>query len=111
MTAFDLDDTLAPSKAPLPDPVREALLALLTVSDVCVISGGQIEQFRTQVVERLGQLPDDLAVRLHLDGVQRLEQCPDVRTALASVPAGPVDLVANYTAFQDARKALARARR
>ena len=66
MTAFDLDDTLAPSKAPLPDAVREALLRLLAVTQVCVISGGQIEQFRTQVVERLGQLPDDLAVRLHL---------------------------------------------
>jgi phosphomannomutase len=66
MTAFDLDDTLAPSKAPLPDPVREALLQLLAVSEVCVISGGQIEQFRTQVVQRLGVLPDALAVRLHL---------------------------------------------
>ncbi|GAB3654746.1 MurT ligase domain-containing protein [Nocardioides korecus] len=58
-----------------------------------------------------GRRATDLAVRLHLDGVQRLEQFPDVRTALASVPAGPVDVVANYTAFQDARKALARARR
>jgi phosphomannomutase len=66
MTAFDLDDTLAPSKAPLPDPVREALLRLLEVSEVCVISGGQIEQFRTQVVDRLGTLPDALAARLHL---------------------------------------------
>ncbi len=66
MTAFDLDDTLAPSKAPLPDPVRDALVALLGVSEVCVISGGQVEQFRTQVVERLGRLPDALAARLHL---------------------------------------------
>ena len=66
MTAFDLDDTLAPSKAPLPDPVRDALLGLLAVTQVCVISGGQIEQFRTQVVARLGELPDELAARLHL---------------------------------------------
>ena len=66
MTAFDLDDTLAPSKAPLPEPVREALLRLLAVTEVCVISGGQIEQFRTQVVARLGALPDALAARLHL---------------------------------------------
>ena len=57
MTAFDLDDTLAPSKAPLPDPVRDALLRLLEVSEVCVISGGQVEQFRTQLVARLGALP------------------------------------------------------
>jgi phosphomannomutase len=66
MTAFDLDDTLAPSKAPLPDPVRDSLLRLLDVSEVCVISGGQVEQFRTQLVARLGTLPDRLAARLHL---------------------------------------------
>jgi phosphomannomutase len=66
LVAFDLDDTLAPSKAPLPDPVRDALLDLLAVTEVCVISGGQIDQFRTQVVSRLGALPDPLAVRLHL---------------------------------------------
>ena len=66
LVAFDLDDTLAPSKAPLPDAVRDALLDLLAVTEVCVISGGQIDQFRTQVVSRLGALPDPLAVRLHL---------------------------------------------
>ena len=66
MTAFDLDDTLAPSKQPLPDAVRDALIDLLGVCDVCVISGGQIEQFRTQVVQRLGALSDPLAGRLHL---------------------------------------------
>ena len=54
LVAFDLDDTLAPSKAPLPDAVRDALLALLSARAVCVISGGQIEQFRSQVVARLG---------------------------------------------------------
>jgi HAD superfamily hydrolase (TIGR01484 family) len=66
LVAFDLDDTLAPSKAPLPEPVRKALLDLLAVTQVCVISGGQIEQFRKQVVDRLGPLPDSLAERLHL---------------------------------------------
>jgi len=67
MTAFDLDDTLAPSKQALPDQVRDALLKLLTVSDVCVISGGQIGQFKKQVVDRLGaDLPQPLADRLHL---------------------------------------------
>jgi phosphomannomutase len=66
MTAFDLDDTLAPSKSAIPDSIREALLRLLAVSDVCVISGGQIGQFKKQVVERLGTLPASLAPRLHL---------------------------------------------
>lgn len=66
LVAFDLDDTLAPSKAPLPDPVRQALVHLLGVVPVCVISGGQIDQFRRQVVERLGALPPERAARLHL---------------------------------------------
>jgi HAD superfamily hydrolase (TIGR01484 family) len=66
LVAFDLDDTLAPSKAPLPDPVADALRRLLAVTEVCVISGGQIVQFRTQVVERLGHLPGESAARLHL---------------------------------------------
>jgi hypothetical protein len=66
LVAFDLDDTLAPSKAPLPEPVAEALRRLLAVTQVCVISGGQIAQFRTQVVDRLGPLAADSAARLHL---------------------------------------------
>jgi HAD superfamily hydrolase (TIGR01484 family) len=66
LVAFDLDDTLAPSKAPLPDPVADALRRLLAVTEVCVISGGQIVQFRTQVVERLGALTRESAARLHL---------------------------------------------
>jgi len=66
LVAFDLDDTLAPSKAPLPDAVADAMRRLLSVTEVCVISGGQIAQFRAQVVERLGALPPQSAVRLHL---------------------------------------------
>ncbi len=66
LVAFDLDDTLAPSKAPLPDRVAEALRSLLAATQVCVISGGQIEQFRRQVVERLGVLSASAAARLHL---------------------------------------------
>jgi phosphomannomutase len=66
LVAFDLDDTLAPSKSPLPDPIRRALLDLLAVVPVCVISGGQIEQFRTQVVDRLGALSPEAEARLHL---------------------------------------------
>src|SRR4051794_31410756 len=66
LVAFDLDDTLAPSKAPLPDPVAEALRRLLEQTEVCVISGGQIAQFRPQLVARLGALPAASAERLHL---------------------------------------------
>ncbi len=62
LVAFDLDDTLAPSKSPLPDPIREALLALLAKRPVAIISGGQFGQFQEQVVRRLpeSQLLDGL---------------------------------------------------
>jgi phosphomannomutase len=64
LIAFDLDDTLAPSKSPL-DPRMIALLGeLLDVAEVCIISGGQIAQFREQVIARL---PEGLPLeRLHL---------------------------------------------
>lgn len=65
LVAFDLDDTLAPSKSPLPEPVAALLLQLLERVQVCVISGGQFGQFRTQVLDRLA-VPAELAPRLHL---------------------------------------------
>jgi phosphomannomutase len=53
LVAFDLDDTLTPSKSPIEAPMAEALARLLEVSPVCIISGGQLEQFTEQVTERL----------------------------------------------------------
>ena len=64
LVAFDLDDTLAPSKSPLPDPMRVALLRLLAKRPVAIISGGQFAQFLSQVIN---QLPEsDLLDDLHL---------------------------------------------
>lgn len=62
LVAFDLDDTLAPSKSPLPDEMRAALLALLAKRPVAIISGGQFGQFEAQVIARLpeSELLDDL---------------------------------------------------
>lgn len=65
LVAFDLDDTLAPSKSPVPEPMARALRALLDVVPVCVISGGQINQFRDQVLARIGASPSELT-GLHL---------------------------------------------
>ncbi|WP_092538088.1 HAD-IIB family hydrolase [Actinomyces ruminicola] len=65
LVAFDLDGTLAPSKSPMPERMAAALRALLDVVPVCVISGGQIGQFREQVLARLGATPSELG-RLHL---------------------------------------------
>lgn len=66
LIAFDLDDTLAPSKSPL-DPRMAALVVdLLDAVEVCVISGGQFGQFETQVVKALPVGSDDALARLHL---------------------------------------------
>jgi len=53
LVAFDLDDTLAPSKSAL-DPRMGALVArLLNEVPVCVISGGQFSQFEAQLIRGL----------------------------------------------------------
>lgn len=53
LVAFDLDDTLAPSKSRV-DPIMAALLdRLLEVVPVCIISGGRFEQFQMQVLTAL----------------------------------------------------------
>ncbi|MCS5721438.1 HAD-IIB family hydrolase [Herbiconiux sp. CPCC 203407] len=65
LVAFDLDDTLAPSKAPLDPRMAELLVRLLDVVEVCVISGGQFGQFQTQLVANLPQTAENLE-RLHL---------------------------------------------
>lgn len=65
LIAFDLDDTLAPSKSALPERMARALRALLDTYEVCVISGGQFGQFESQLLEGLDGTPAELA-RLHL---------------------------------------------
>ena len=65
LVAFDLDETLAPSKSPLPAPMAAALRSLLEVVPVCIISGGQFSQFHDQVLDHLGATGDQLS-RLHL---------------------------------------------
>lgn len=66
LVAFDLDDTLAPSKSPVDPRMVDQLLALLARVPVCIISGGQIAQFRMQVLDRLGDVDPALLARLHL---------------------------------------------
>lgn len=66
LVAFDLDDTLAPSKSPLEQEMSDRLIRLLDEVEVCVISGGQIAQFRAQVIERLDGATDAQLERLHL---------------------------------------------
>lgn len=58
LIAFDLDGTLAESKQPLPDTVREAMADLLAVTSIAVISGGDWPQFNQQIVSRLPERAD-----------------------------------------------------
>ncbi len=65
LVAFDLDDTLAPSKSELPEESARALRALLDVTQVAVISGGAFPQFQLQLLGNLNASPEQLA-NLHL---------------------------------------------
>ncbi|MBS1674170.1 MAG: HAD family hydrolase, partial [Actinobacteria bacterium] len=66
LVAFDLDDTLAPSKSAIPSRIAAQLLALAERVEVAIISGGNEEQFRTQVIERLGDADAAVLARIHL---------------------------------------------
>ncbi|MDM4763867.1 HAD-IIB family hydrolase [Galbitalea sp. SE-J8] len=66
LIAFDLDDTLAPSKSAMDASMVPVFAGLLERFEVCVISGGQIGQFRSQFLSSLGEVPDALLARLHL---------------------------------------------
>lgn len=64
LIAFDLDDTLAPSKCRLPHGIAKELSILLDKYQVCIISGGSYQQFIDQV---LGALPSNANLNnLHL---------------------------------------------
>lgn len=66
LVAFDLDDTLAPSKSAIDPRVGDLLIALAERVQVAIISGGQLQQFRAQVVERLPQTTPDILANFHL---------------------------------------------
>ena len=65
LIAFDLDDTLAVTKSPISDRMGKLLVELLNNYDVCIISGGSLELFQMQVIDRLEATPLQLS-RLHL---------------------------------------------
>ena len=66
LVAFDLDDTLAPSKSPVHPRMLEVFSRLLDRTTVAVISGGNFEQFEAQLVSRLGEVNERALERLHL---------------------------------------------
>jgi len=66
LIAFDLDDTLAPSKSPIDASMATLLVDLLDAVEVCVISGGQFGQFRSQLIDNLPVDRPEALARLHL---------------------------------------------
>ncbi|KNY06176.1 HAD-IIB family hydrolase [Microbacterium sp. GCS4] len=66
LVAFDLDDTLAPSKATIDPRIADLLVALLQRVDVAIISGGNEQQFRSQVIAQLRAVDAAQLARLHL---------------------------------------------
>jgi phosphomannomutase len=55
LIVFDLDGTLAESKSVIEPETATLLVALLAVVKVAIISGGDMPQFESQVLERLPQ--------------------------------------------------------
>ncbi|MFK4788482.1 HAD-IIB family hydrolase [Microbacterium sp. ZW T5_56] len=66
LVAFDLDDTLAPSKSPVNPRIAQLLVELAERVEVAIISGGQWEQFRSQVLAYLPAGSEGALERLHL---------------------------------------------
>jgi HAD superfamily hydrolase (TIGR01484 family) len=66
LVAFDLDDTLAPSKTAITPRMAELLVRLLGTVEVCVISGGQFGQFESQLIANLPLDHPDALTRMHL---------------------------------------------
>ncbi|GAB3602639.1 HAD-IIB family hydrolase [Microbacterium aureliae] len=66
LVAFDLDDTLAPSKSAIHPRIGDLLIALAERVEVAVISGGQLAQFTAQVVDLLPASSGDVLSRFHL---------------------------------------------
>jgi len=55
LIAFDLDGTLADSKAPIDPLMADALAKLLERYEICIITGGTQEQIISQVVDKLSK--------------------------------------------------------
>lgn len=63
--AFDLDDTLAVTKSAISDRMAELLAELLETHDICVVSGGDFDQFKKQVIDNI-KAPHHLLAKMHM---------------------------------------------
>jgi len=65
LIVFDLDGTLAPTKAQMDDEMAELIKQLLMVKKVAIIGGGKYELFKYQFLDRL-KIPNELYKNLSL---------------------------------------------
>jgi phosphomannomutase len=65
LVAYDLDGTLARSKSTIEPVMAGLILGHLDVADMCIITGGDMSQIRTQVVDPIDGTSTQLQ-RLHL---------------------------------------------
>ncbi|MGX1702939.1 HAD-IIB family hydrolase [Microbacterium sp. NPDC055357] len=100
LVAFDLDDTLAPSKSAIDPRIGDLLVALAERVEVAIISGGQLAQFTAQVIDRL---PD--AANRCLDAFHLLPTCGTQYYRLA--PEGVVTVYAHALTDDEKTRALA----
>jgi HAD superfamily hydrolase (TIGR01484 family) len=66
LVAFDLDDTLAPSKSPIDPRMSKLLIELASHVEIAIISGGTIRQFQHQVLDHLDGASHDVLSQFHL---------------------------------------------
>jgi len=104
LVAFDLDDTLAPSKSRIDPRIGRLLADLAERVDVAIISGGTLTQFLAQVIDHLPPLSATARRRVHLlptCGTQYYRLSPDADGGIDTV------YVTALTADQRARAATA----
>lgn len=89
--------------APPPTPVVVAINARVADGrDPSWLWDVPFERLAGRHVVAAGERAEDLSVRLHYGGVDHELHTGSALDACATLPAGAVDLVANYTAFSDA---------
>lgn len=89
--------------APPPTPVVVAINARVADGrDPSWLWDVPFERLGGRTVVAAGDRADDLAVRLHYGGVDHDVHAGPALAACRTLPAGPIDLIANYTAFSDA---------
>jgi HAD superfamily hydrolase (TIGR01484 family) len=104
LVAFDLDDTLAPSKGAISPRIADLLRALLRTVDVAIISGGNEQQFRSQVIAQLGTADAADLARLHLlptCGTRYLRHDGTDFTAVYAHDLSPEEKTAALTALRE----------